>query len=37
MIGNNIYKLRSKLGLTQNELGQRVNLTKSAINNYEKG
>ena len=37
MIGNNILNLRKKYGLTQSELGQRINLTKSAINNYEKG
>ena len=36
MIGKNIYKLRSRLGITQDELAQRVNLSKSAIHNYER-
>lgn len=36
-LGDRIRYLRINLGLTQEELGQKVGLTKSAINKYEKG
>jgi transcriptional regulator with XRE-family HTH domain len=36
-LGDRIRYLRINLGLTQEELGRKVGLTKSAINKYEKG
>lgn len=36
-LGNRIYTLRKARGLTQEELGQRVGVTKAQINKYETG
>lgn len=36
-LGNRIYSLRKAKGLTQEELGQRVGVTKAQINKYETG
>ena len=35
-LGDRIRYLRTGLGLTQEELGKKVGLTKSAVNKYEK-
>ena len=35
-IGNNIVKLRTSRGLTQEALGRQIGLTPSAISNIEK-
>ena len=37
MIGDNLKFYRLLAGLTQEELAEKVNLTKMAISNYEKG
>ena len=35
MLGNNILKLRKKLGLSQEELSEQVNVTRQTISNWE--
>ena len=37
MFGNRLRLLRENLGLTQEELGKKINLVKSNISMYEKG
>ena len=34
-LGNNILKLRKKSGLSQEELGEKVNVTRQTISNWE--
>lgn len=36
-LGRTIYALRKRKGMTQEELGQRVGVTKAQINKYETG
>lgn len=36
-IGERISLLRKSLGLNQEEFGKRINVTRSAVSNYEKG
>ena len=36
-IGERISLLRRSLGLNQEEFGKRINVTRSAVSNYEKG
>lgn len=36
-IGERISLLRKSLGLNQDEFGKRINVTRSAVSNYEKG
>ena len=35
MLGENILKLRKKLGLSQEQLGEKVNVTRQTISNWE--
>ena len=37
LISNRVYKLRSKLGLTQEELAEKVGVTRQTIIAIEKG
>lgn len=37
LIGKRIKELREQLGLTQEELAERVNISRSALANYESG
>ena len=36
-IGNNIYSLRKKSGMTQEELADRVNISYQAVSKWENG
>ena len=36
-LGNKILKLRKKAGLSQEQLGERVNVTRQTISNWELG
>ena len=36
-LGENIFKLRKKLGLSQEELGEKINVTRQTISNWELG
>ena len=35
MLGNNILKLRKQLGFSQEELSEKVNVTRQTISNWE--
>ena len=35
MLGDNILKLRKKLGLTQEELSEKIDVTRQTISNWE--
>lgn len=35
MLGENILKLRKKLGLSQEQLGEKVGVTRQTISNWE--
>lgn len=35
MLGENILKLRKKSGLSQEQLGEKVNVTRQTISNWE--
>ena len=35
MLGENIFKLRKKSGLSQEQLGEKVNVTRQTISNWE--
>ena len=35
MVGNNIKKVREEKGLTQEQLAERLNVTRQAVSNWE--
>ena len=35
MLGDNILKLRKKIGLSQEELSEKINVTRQTISNWE--
>ena len=36
-VGENIKKTRNKLGITQEELAEKINVTRQAVSNWENG
>ena len=36
-VGKNIKKLRTSLNLTQDQLAERINVTRQTVSNYETG
>ena len=36
-LGENIFKLRKRSGLSQEQLGERINVTRQTISNWELG
>ena len=37
MLGNNIFNLRKKAGISQEELGEKIGVTRQTISNWELG
>lgn len=36
-VGENIKKTRNKIGITQEELAEKINVTRQAVSNWENG